>query len=297
MTSAPWRCSEAAERRADTRYGTAPPAERWLLVEHPGPWGRHILTDAGLDRAVARELGRWAQRTAGRVVLIRRPTVRRGDSSTGPRRWFLADSRLGREEIRAGQFDGEADLLDVLRDPAPGTPTAEPVYLVCTHGRHDVCCAVRGRAVAGAFAAEYPQRVWECSHVGGDRFAANVVLLPHGLYHGHVPPASACELARAYDLGRLSLRWLRGRSALPAPIQAAQHYVRTATGERGVASYPPLTCENSGPDEWTVELARPQTRQPVTVVVRARMRAVDEPLTCSAAGPGRVRVFELVDLR
>jgi len=26
----------------------------------------------------------------------------------------------------------------------------QPLYLVCTHGTHDVCCAVRGRPVAAA---------------------------------------------------------------------------------------------------------------------------------------------------
>ncbi|HEX2297934.1 MAG TPA: hypothetical protein VHH34_05355 [Pseudonocardiaceae bacterium] len=35
--------------------------------------------------------------------------------------------------------------------------------------------------------------------------------------------------------------------------------------------------------------------RPVTIVVRARIQPTDEPLTCAATGPGRFRVFELVD--
>jgi hypothetical protein len=291
----PFRCSQAAERRADTLVASAPPVQQWLLVEHPGPWGRHILTGSGLDPSVARELGRWAAEHAGRVALIRRPSAPRGNGA--PRRWYAIDSRLGREQVRWGSFAEESEVLDVLRDPEAGQPSDEPVYLVCAHGKHDVCCALRGRPVAAVLAAGYPERIWECSHVGGDRFAANLVLLPHGLYYGHVPSASADQIVRAYDEGRLSLRWLRGRSSLSAPVQAAQHYARTAAGESGVGSYPPLTMECSGPDEWTVELAGPRNQQPVTVVLQARTRTTDEPLTCSSTAPGRLQVFDLVDLR
>lgn len=298
----PFRCSEVAEQRGDARFATAPPTLRWLLIEHPGPWSRHILTGAGLDPRVAGELRRWATRAASRVVLIRRPGVtadRRGRAANGPpvRRWYLADSRLGCEQVRSGTCSDEAEVLDVLRDAEPGQRWDEPVYLVCAHGRHDVCCALRGRPVAAALAAEYPDRTWECSHVGGDRFAANLVLLPHGLYHGHVPAAEAAALVRAYGHGRLSMRWLRGRSSLSAPVQAAQHYARTASGECAVDSYPPLTCAASGPDEWIVELAGHVEPRPVTVVVKARMQTIDEPLTCSSTAPGRVQVFDLVDLR
>ena len=63
--------------------------------------------------------------------------------------------------------------------------------LVCTHGVHDTCCAIRGRPVAAALAAEWPGQVWECSHVGGDRFAPNVVVLPDGFYYGNLDPESA----------------------------------------------------------------------------------------------------------
>ncbi|MFN2495863.1 MAG: sucrase ferredoxin [Pseudonocardiaceae bacterium] len=284
------RCSDAAQRRGDPRFASAPLAQQWLLVEHPGPWGRHILTDSGLEPGVAGALGRWAAQYGSRVVLIRRPgrELRTGQ----PRRWAWVDSRPGREQLRWGTFDDEAELLDPLRDTALGTASDEPIYLVCTHGKHDVCCALRGRPVAEALAAEHPQRTWECSHIGGDRFAANLVLLPHGLYYGGVPAAQAGELVRAYHDGRLSLPWLRGRCSLPAPVQAAQHFGRIATGENGVDAYSPLCCRPTGPDEWTVRLSAPNGQECV-VVVRARMQATEEPLTCAATRPGRFRVFEL----
>ncbi len=38
------RCSLAAEAAGDPLEGTAPPGDRWLLVEHPGPWPAQALT-------------------------------------------------------------------------------------------------------------------------------------------------------------------------------------------------------------------------------------------------------------
>ena len=289
--SQPFRCSEAALRRGDPCYASAPPAQQWLLLERPGRWGRHILTDAGLESRVAAGLGRWAEQTGSRVLLIRRP----GGRDTEHRRWCWADARPGAEQLRWGTYDADAEVLDVLRHPAAaGRASAEPVYLVCAHGKHDVCCALRGRLVAAGLATTHPLRTWECSHVGGDRFAANLVILPHGLYYGRVPPTAASEIVAAHEHGRLALTWLRGRSSLPAPVQAAQHFVRTAGGETGLNSYPPLCCESTGPDEWTVRLAAADGRAR-TVVVRARMQVTPEPLTCAATGPGRFRLFELVD--
>src|ERR687896_611014 len=87
-----------------------------------------------------------------------------------------------------------------------------PLYLVCTHGSKDACCAVRGRPLAAALASIRPAETWECSHIGGDRFAPNLVCLPHSLFYGQVGPSDVAEVVSAYERGELSLPFLRGRS-------------------------------------------------------------------------------------
>ena len=85
---------------------------------------------------------------------------------------------------------------------SPGlTPHTAPVLAVCTHGRHDTCCAERGRPVAAGLAEAYPEETWEASHIGGDRFAANLLVLPFGLYFGRLDPASARGVARLLAAG------------------------------------------------------------------------------------------------
>ncbi|CAA9311203.1 MAG: hypothetical protein AVDCRST_MAG48-2067, partial [uncultured Friedmanniella sp.] len=50
------RCADAADRRGDASVGTAPPARRWLLLEHPGPWPVDAVAGPGLDPAVLARL-------------------------------------------------------------------------------------------------------------------------------------------------------------------------------------------------------------------------------------------------
>jgi sucrase/ferredoxin-like protein len=267
---------------------TAPPVRRWLLVEQPGPWGRDALTESTLDREIAVRLAARAAELGARLLLIRRSGPIR---AIAVRRWAIVDSRPGRELVRWSTFADPAELPDL--DPGAGTASTDPVYLVCTHGKHDTCCAVRGRPVAAALAASRPDQTWECSHVGGDRFAANVIMLPHGLYYGQVPAAAVGDLAMRSEAGRVDLRWLRGRSSLPAPAQAAQHFARQHLDEDRIDAVRPERVERIGHERWQVLLAGDP---PILVIVEARHKRSDTPLTCSATVPAAIRQFTLIKL-
>lgn len=281
------RCADVAAAAGDPLVATAPPATRWLLIEHPGPWGFHPLTGSGLHPGAVEALTTWERATKGRAVLVRRPGRR---TAGGPRRWMRVDSRPGHEQIRGGTFTDDRELPAAVS--APGTPVEGPVRLVCAHGRHDTCCAVRGRPVAAALAADDPGRVWECSHVGGCRFAAALVLAPHGFVYGHLSPAEAVEVARAHRAGVLDPRLLRGRSALAPAEQAAQHHARLATAAPSVDALAPLSLEALDANMWRVVLDRPR----VTVVLHERRVDLGRPLTCRATTPGWMREFDLVRL-
>lgn len=290
------RCSFVAQEAGDPLVGTAPPAQRWLLVEHHGPWGRAGFAGSGLDPAVVRDLDRWARSTAGRVVLIRRPG-RAAERAGGPLRWFLADSRPGREQLRTGVVDGVAALAQVAAqlaghpDDPSGTAVIDPLVLVCAHGRHDTCCAVRGRPIAAALAGSHPDATWECSHIGGCRFAPAVVLLPHGFVLGSVPdPATALDAFARYRAGTVDARHLRGRSSLPPAAQAAQNAARLALGADGVDDLVAVdvasdAAAGDGAPRWRVRLGSPDC------LVRLTEHRVEpgRPLTCSATVPGWFR--------
>ncbi len=102
----------------------------------------------------------------------------------------------------------------------------ERTYLVCTNGARDPCCAIRGPAVAQALERVRPGRVYECLHLGGHRFAANVLVLPDGLCFGRLDARAAPALADELDAGRLPLEHLRGRTVYEPEQQAAEILIR-----------------------------------------------------------------------
>jgi hypothetical protein len=109
-------------------------------------------------------------------------------------------------------------------------PAERRSYLVCTNGARDPCCAIRGPAVAQALARVLPGQVYECSHLGGHRFAANVLVLPDALCFGRLDARTASALAAELEAGRLPLDNLRGRTTLTSEEQAAEILVRRELG-------------------------------------------------------------------
>ncbi len=265
MTSAPI-CSDTSRSLAEPLVATASRVDRWLLVEHAGAWGPESVPSSRLEVAVARRLATLAADGAARLVLIRR---HRDEEVGESGRWvFAVDSRPGSEQVLARHVDDDDELLDLApwRDATGWEVVDEPLYLVCTHGRKDRCCAVRGRPVAHALSAARPGQVWESSHLGGDRFAPNLVVLPDGLYLGQVEAEDVVSVVEGLEVGVLpDPEHVRGRSSLTQPAQAAQHFARTATGRRGRDDLTPVRQEAVEGEAWRVVLdGSPQ----VDVVVR-----------------------------
>jgi hypothetical protein len=269
--------------------GTAAPAVRWLLIEHPGGWAPAALDSGGISPDMADRLHRGALSVGGRVVLVRRSVERgAGAHRAAQRRWGVVDVD-GRQQW--GTWSESDDLraaLTVLVEGPAGLPhepvpagLPAPLLLVCTHGRHDVCCAVRGRPVALALAARWPDQAWECTHIGGDRFAANVLVVPDGTVYGSLDAESAVDVLERHLLGTVDTEHLRGFSAHPPPVQAALAAVLRAHGPAAVGDVRPGAVVTTG-DEWHVEVLGAGVVPVRTEVTVHRTRQPAARLTCRA---------------
>ncbi|ANF31075.1 hypothetical protein A0130_04715 [Leifsonia xyli] len=281
-------CSDRAIERGDRLAGTAGFGERWLLVEIESGWGRHAFFDSDLDPALGARIVARAEAEGVRPLAIRRTRLRapdRRDQSSW--RWALVDSRAGTESIRWGRVNDPTELLDLPLDGSVGEPSAAPIYAVCTHARHDQCCAVRGRPVVEALAASHPELTWECSHLGGDRFAATMIVFPHGLHYGRVTADRAETVFERYAAGRVVPDLLRGRTSLTTVAQAAEAFARDDTGDDRIEAFR-VVSERPHPHGWTVELDHGGDR--LTVEVGERL---SEPMlsTCAATLAHPVREF------
>ncbi|HEX6299568.1 MAG TPA: sucrase ferredoxin [Acidimicrobiia bacterium] len=271
--------------RDEPLYATASLVSSWLLIEQPGAWGPDALADSKFPSPIASELQRRA--SGVRILLIRRRTA-----SSDELVYFKAHS--GGEGITPSlvsvPLSEPTALLEVdfaalaHGDPGPGTTLDDPIYLVCTHGRHDICCADNGRPLYRALSEVRPDRTWEVSHIGGDRFSGNLLVLPRGDYFGRVEPEDAERLVSGYEEGRLDLAHHRGRSIHARLIQAAEHFVRESEGLSGlddlvVASYTRF-------DDDRAEVVFGGQTGLFRVEVAARRLPEPAYLTCRAGQPG-----------
>jgi hypothetical protein len=195
---------------------TAPVASRaWLLIEHAGPWAAEAVQTALPARLAKLALG--AAELGIRVQLIRRPGRRDADGHV------FAGWTVGAEPWLAEVIADGLDLAALAAGERQGAALVGPQYLVCGHARRDRCCGRFGAPLARALAARYPDQVWETTHVGGHKFAANLVLLPHGLYYGPTDLAVATEAIGAYQRGEISVRRYRGRAGQEVTEQEAEY--------------------------------------------------------------------------
>lgn len=293
----PAGCSAIRSALGEPVHGSAPEAVRgWLLVEHPGPWAAE-----GAAHTLPAEVAAVPERAAAlglRLQLIRRTRARRRSRH----RIYLAHAGE-RPWLRQGEVDDLRDLDAVDLEPvADGRPTGfgEPapegtrLLLVCTHGRHDPCCARLGAPVARELAGTHPAEVWETTHVGGDRYAANIVCLPEGTYHGDTDRGSAARVAAAALRGEVDLRHYRGRAGLPAAAQSAEWYARQATGVTAAAAVAHVGLHRL--DTATTLVALTIAGSPATVIVRRVTDPCPRRTSCSAATSDRPEYHELVSL-
>jgi hypothetical protein len=248
------RCSELSA--GEPLAGTATTATSFLLLEHRGPWGRDAVENTDLREPARSVAGGFA----GRVMLIRRPDRRGGDEVA-----FRADAAPeGGALHRVGLTD------DAVNERVPG-----PFLLVCVHGRRDRCCARLGVPVYDALAPYVDdERLWQSSHHGGHRFAANVLVLPHGVQLGRVRPEDAVDVAACVAGGRIPLAFYRGRTIDSPRGQAADVEVRRALGLDRIEDVRPLRD-----DGHVVEVA---AREAVVRVDIEETEGPSLPASCGA---------------
>ena len=224
-----FRCSQASEAADEPLLGTASTITNWLLLEHPGPWGERALHHARLPDGLGATLVRRERELRIRVLLIRR----HGRAAGGAPACFAIHTGPDRPWMERADLNDVRDVatldLDALgHGRSVGlAPVDTPLFAVCTHGRRDPCCAERGRPLAAALSQAFPEQTWESTHIGGDRFAGNLIAFPHGFYFGRVEPAPGVAIASGYVDGRIDLPHLRGRCCRPIDVQAAEHHLRT----------------------------------------------------------------------
>lgn len=284
-------CSALSRHVGEKVYGTASVGDLWLLVEYSRPWGFRALQDAALSKEVKRYLNRVLKTVPRSRLLFIKEDRRREQRPS----FFIVHARESEPFTVEFELDAYEKLLDInVAAVASGTSLEGgslkdgPLYLVCTHGKRDKCCAKFGYPLYKCLKGETARPVWQSSHVGGDRFAANLLCFPHGLFYAHVTDEGGRTIVDEYEQRRLVLDKYRGRACYSYPAQAAEFFIRRESGIVTLDGLRQLDCERVGEKIWRVKFISTGDGRVHEAQVASRPSDFQNFITCHATEEKRV---------
>lgn len=298
-------CSELSLVSAEQSFGTASIGEVWLLVEYREAWGAHAVEESTLSAEVKKRLNNFCKTVPrSRLLFIKQERLREGALAC-----FVVRCRENAQSITKFHLsDSYEELLtlDVAAlaagdAVAGGIKVDDPLFLVCTHGKRDKCCAKFGYALYKSLReaeGDGDARVWQSSHVGGDRFAANLLCFPHGLFYAHVTEDAGREIVAEYEARRLILEGYRGRACYSYPTQAAEFFIRRETGLAALDALRFRRQERTGEKSWLVKFVETRAGGKIHEAhVAARPSEFHNYITCQSATEQRVVQYALDSYR
>jgi hypothetical protein len=255
-------CAQISREINEPFIGTAPWVDTWLLIEYTGAWRTRAIEQSDLSAQVKDWIaGQYSQQVKNWVyredvpVSTPRPRIlplfiRHHSRPLQEITCFVGIVREDRQVLYRFILNSYEELttldIEALRAEDPRYAAQrydESLYLVCTHGKHDMCCARYGQPVYQALVKEVGLRAWQCSHLGGDKFAANLLYLPQSISYGRITDADIERMLAAHRQGQLYLEKCRGRTCYTPIQQAAEHFLRARTGNRSLASFSALSLQ------------------------------------------------------
>jgi hypothetical protein len=277
-------CAETSRAHAESLHATASRVDTWVLIEYRGLWAHDAVDGSTLSRELKAFLVAERRRLPhARVLFVRRNERRSRDGLLA----YVARSTQSERVLRGLELERHDDLIG-LDLAAAGEPVEHPLFLVCTHGKHDRCCAKFGRPLYDAVGEQVEDGwAWQSSHVGGDRFAGNLVVLADGVYYGRVEPAEAWPVVEAALERRVHMPLYRGRSCYGFAAQAAEIAVREATSLLGIDDVRVPSIVPDG-ERWRADVAAAGIAYEVDVHVE---EGAPTHLTCSTSRLSRPKRY------
>ncbi|RME78846.1 MAG: hypothetical protein D6785_11695 [Planctomycetota bacterium] len=220
------QCSFFSKKQKEPIQGTAPYYESYLLIEAPLPWPRKIYGHPLLPKA----LKSWVKEKNSCPLLI----VNNSSQEEGPYRLFFF-SKESPQKGRMTKIKNFSELEKALEmDSLFSLLTKEleePVFLVCTHGFRDSCCGSLGIPFFLQLEEEIQKRnpssfVFRSSHVGGHRFAVNLLIFPEARLYGRLHKDIIPEILEDGLKRNVLKPYYRGCAYLSPPCQMAEIWAR-----------------------------------------------------------------------
>lgn len=219
-------CFDNSLQASEQIFATAPNVNFWILIEYKDFWEEKAFNNCDIDievKNVIRDLA--GQYPKSRIQLIRNEL-----SSKDHIKLYIAVTKETEKKVYEFRVISYQDILkiDFERGLSEKTLKSQPLLLVCTHGSHDKCCGEKGLELFGHLSKhEKDFEVWQTTHLGGHRFAANILILPGGIYYGRINKENYVKIRDSYFDSKLETGFLRGRCFYHPDVQAAEYFFRS----------------------------------------------------------------------
>ncbi len=257
-------CSAFSAQAGELLYGSSSQTCVFFLLEYNGSWGAKAFEESNIPPPVKEHLAASASAIPFSKILLIKQTHR---SPRQVLRFFVVVIHEIQPVLYAFDLNSyesllPLDLLSIVKCSMDYQPFQrdEHIYLVCTNGKRDACCAKYGIALYRQLSQSVGAAAWQCSHIGGHRFAANMLCLPNGLLYGRVMPESFPRLIDANSQGKICLENLRGRTFHTEIEQAAEYHLRQITGNLALDTFRLQASQIIKPGFWQVTFSNHQEK-------------------------------------
>lgn len=294
-------CSEAFRHSGLMLQATAPQARVWVLLEFPDPWGARAVTDSGLPARIQEQLDDLSNQLPDvRVLLIRRHDRRKVQQPL----LYLAfcdirDPLLYCVTLGNYQQLTELPLIDICQNPQSidRFRSDEPLMLVCTNGKRDRCCARLGLVAYRKLSAEFSANVWQCSHLGGHRFAPTMLQLPDGWCYGAIPDEQLEKVAGDSLNHEIHWRFCRGNVTQTPEVQAADYYLRDYLRKSDARALIIIETRVVDDSTWKIEIKETFSATHYVVTIAGEVSSSPQMIGCTSGKSKPVWQYHLVNIK
>ncbi len=211
-------------------FGTAPRVDLWFLLEYGKAWRKKAFPSSHIPDFVKERFFEVQDSIPNSRIQL----IKRHKNPEKTIKFYIGVSH----ELEPKLYEFSlSDYEEILYLDIPSIISGssylktEPLLLVCTHGSHDQCCGKFGINIyKESVKRENGFLTWQCTHLGGHRFAPNLLCLPHGIYYGRIGESGLENLISEYKNKNICLEYYRGRSCYTADVQAAEYFLRANSG-------------------------------------------------------------------
>lgn len=283
-------CSVLSKQRDDYLPGSASTYNKLLLVEYDQPWTHKAFIDSNINPLVKKYISDFTHLNKVKLFL-----VKNAESNKSNIRIFAFNLDQDKNFQHSIILSNYEEMLSVNLGSLfenNTQPANEIFYLVCTNGKKDKCCSKFGLPVYREL-VKRNKNVWQCTHVGGDRFAPNIIVLPQSLYFGHIMINEIPDFISATENRSIYYTRYRGRSIYRNYEQAAEYFLLRFLNNFSTSAFKLTSSEKITENISAVVFCNQADNCLYRVDVERGLSTEKNFLTCTAIIPNHVPFFKL----